>query len=74
MDNKQFQLLYGIVLIAVGIAVFFKIPHVLPKVAELDYFSGATFIIGSSFYLLGGLLLLAGVKKILKNFKNTEDV
>lgn len=66
MNKKQFQILYGIVLIIVGIGVFFKIPYVMPKILEINYFANATLVIEFSFYFLGGLVVLAGVKKIYK--------
>jgi hypothetical protein len=74
MDKKQFQIVYGIVLIAVGIGVFLRIPTVMPKIVTINYFNNATLVIEFTFYLLGGLLVLAGAKKIYKNYKNTGDV
>lgn len=74
MDKKQFQIVYGIVLIAVGIGVFLRIPDVMPKIIAINYFNNATLVVKFSFYLLGGLLILAGAKKIFKNYKNTGDV
>lgn len=74
MSKKQFQIAYGIVLIAVGIGVFFKVPYVIPEVTAIDYFANATLVIEFSFYLLGGLVILAGVKKIFKILNSTGDV
>ncbi len=74
MNTKQFQIVYGIVLIAVGIGVLFKIPYVMPKVVAINYFAGATLIIKLSFYLLGGLIVLAGAMKIFKNLNKSKDI
>jgi uncharacterized membrane protein YqgA involved in biofilm formation len=74
MNKKQFQVVYGIILIFVGIGVFLKVPYVMPKVATINYFVHATLVVEFSFYLLGGLLVLAGAKKIFKNLRNTGDV
>jgi uncharacterized membrane protein YqgA involved in biofilm formation len=74
MDKKKFQLIYGIVLIMVGIAVFFRIPYVMPKVHSINYFAKASLVIEFSFYLLGGLIVLAGAKKIFKFWNSTGDV
>ena len=41
MNKKQFQIVYGIVLIAVGVGVFIKVPYVMPKVTTINYFAGA---------------------------------
>ncbi|MCD4743461.1 MAG: hypothetical protein K8R67_13410 [Desulfobacteraceae bacterium] len=74
MNKNQFQIAYGVVLIAVGIGVFLKIPYVMPKVTAIDYFANATLVIEFSFYLLGGLVILAGVKKIFKILNSIGDV
>ncbi len=74
MNKKQSQILYGIVLIIVGIGVFCKIPVVVPKLAAMDYFVNAVLVIEFSFYLLGGLVVLAGIKKICKYWKNTGEI
>ncbi len=74
MNKKQFQILYGIVLIIVGIGVFFKIPYVMPEIIKINYFANATLVIEFSFYLLGGLVVLAGVKKIYKFINSSGDV
>ncbi len=74
MSTKHFQIIYGIVLIAVGIGVFLKIPYVMPKIVEINYFANATLVIEFSFYFLGGLVVLAGVKKIFKFYKSTGDI
>ena len=74
MNKKQVQIVYGIVLIAVGIGVFLKVPYVMPKVVSINYFTGATLVIEFSFYLLGGLVALAGVKKIFKFMNHTGEI
>lgn len=74
MNKKQFQIAYGIVLIGVGIGVFLKVPYVMPKVTAINYFVNATLVIEFSFYLLGGLVILAGVKKIFKILNTTGDI
>ena len=74
MNKKQFQIVYGIVLVAVGIGVFLKVPYVMPKVVTINYFAGATLVIEFSFYFLGGLVVLAGAKKIFKFMNSTGDI
>ncbi|MCP3898715.1 MAG: hypothetical protein GY707_03160 [Desulfobacteraceae bacterium] len=74
MNKEQFQIVYGILLIAVGLGVFLKIPYAMPKVAAINYFADATLIIKFSFYLLGGLIVLAGAMKIFKNLNKSKDI
>ncbi|MBA3011156.1 MAG: hypothetical protein FP812_13085 [Desulfobacula sp.] len=69
MDKKTFTFYYGLVLIAVGLGVFFRIPQVMPKVAAIEFFSGKLMVIKFCFYVLGGLLVLAGGIRVFKNYK-----
>jgi len=69
MDKKSFTFYYGIVLIAVGLGVFYRIPQVMPRVAAIDFFSEKLFIVKFCFYMLGTLLILAGGIRVFKNYK-----
>ena len=69
MDKKNFQFYYGILLVAVGIGVFYRIPQVMLQVETIDFFKEKLFVVKMSFYLLGGLLILAGGMRIYKNYK-----
>lgn len=69
MDKKTFGFYYGIILIAVGLAVFYRIPQVVLKVETIEFFSRKLFLVRASFYILGGLLILAGGIRIHRNYK-----
>lgn len=69
MDKKNFGFYYGIILIAVGLAVFYRIPQVLLQVETIEFFSRKLFLVRASFYILGGLLILAGGIRIYRNYK-----
>jgi len=69
MDKKNFGFYYGIILIAVGLAVFYRIPQVMLQVETIEFFSRKLFFVRASFYILGGLLILAGGIRIYRNYK-----
>lgn len=69
MDKKKFKFYYGILLVAVGLGVFYRIPQVMLQVETIDFFKEKLFLVRSSFYILGGLLILAGAVRIYKNYK-----
>ncbi len=69
MDKKKFKFYYGILLVAVGLGVFYRIPQVMLQVELIDFFKEKLFLVRSSFYILGGLLILAGAIRIYKNYK-----
>ena len=69
MGKKNWGFYYGIVLIAVGLGVFYRIPQVIPQVETIEFFRQKIFLVKSSFYILGGLLILSGGLRIYKNYK-----
>ncbi|SDT94755.1 hypothetical protein [Desulfobacula phenolica] len=69
MDKKNFKFYYGILLVAVGLGVFYRIPQVMLQVETIEFFKQKLFLVRSSFYILGGLLILAGAVRIYKNYK-----
>ena len=69
MDKKKIDFYYGIVITVVGLAVFYRIPQVMPRVSTIEFFEQKLFIVKACFYILGGLLVLAGGIRIYKNYK-----
>ena len=69
MDKKKFHFYYGIVLLAVGFGVFYRIPQVMPHVETIEFFRQKLGVVKASFYILGAMVIMAGVIKIYKNFK-----
>jgi len=69
MDKKKINFYYGIVIVVVGLSVFYRIPQVMPRVATIDFLAQKLFIVKVCFYILGGLLVLAGSIRIFKNYK-----
>lgn len=64
------QLLWGIILILVGIAVFIRISQVSPQLAEMGqlwWFSRF------GLYLMGVILVGGGIKKVLAYFQAPVD-
>jgi len=69
MDKNKIGFYYGIVLIAVGLGVFYRIPQVILQVETIEFFRQKLFVVRACFYILGGLLILAGSIRIYKNYK-----
>ncbi len=68
MDKKKMGFYYGILLIIVGCAVFYRIPQVMIQVETIEWFSSKLLVIKSCFYLLGIALIAAGGIRIHKNY------
>ncbi len=72
MKERQhtiFQIIWGGILFIAGVGVFFRIPQVMPRLAEIGSFSSATVFIRFCFYLIGCMLIGGGIMKICKNYK-----
>lgn len=71
MDRQKalFHLAWGCILTMVGIAVFFRIPQVMPRIERIESFSSVLGFIRFCFYLLGVLLIGGGAKKIIENYR-----
>jgi len=69
MDKKKINFYYGIVIVVVGLSVFYRIPQVMPRVATIEFLAQKLFIVKACFYILGGLLVLAGGIRIYENYK-----
>lgn len=67
------QLIWGGALILMGVAVFFRIPQVMPKLAEMGQSATTIGFIRVCFYLMGFILVGGGLKKIMGHFKPDED-
>jgi hypothetical protein len=71
--GKNFQLVWGIVLVLAGLGVFYRIPQVMPRVREITYFSGIMPFIYFCFYLMGAILVGGGIKKIVDTCRRRDD-
>lgn len=58
------QIVWGSALLLAGIGVFYRIPAVMQQVVTIEQFAAAPWIVRLSFYLLGIILVVAGIKKI----------
>jgi hypothetical protein len=74
MDRQKalVHIAWGCVLALFGIAVFFRIPQVMPQIERIESFSSVLGFIRFCFYLLGALLIGGGIKKIVVNYRQLE--
>ena len=72
-NRNRFQIVWGALLALAGVGVFFRIPQVMPRIKEIEQFSGkAIYLVYGSFYLLAIMLLIGGIRKIIENVKPPE--
>lgn len=69
MDKRKFHFYYGIILMVVGLGVFYRIPQVMPQIETIEFFSQKRLVVKFSFYILGAMLVTLGALRAYKNYK-----
>jgi len=72
-NKSNIQLIWGIALVLVGIGVFVRVPQVMPELAKIQQFAGATGFIRICFYLMGIILIGGGVKKLIRYIQLRQE-
>ena len=67
--GNNFQLLYGIALILMGIGVFYRTPQIMPELAEIKQFANSLWVIRGCFYFIGIILIGGGIRKVYLHFR-----
>jgi hypothetical protein len=70
MDKTKIRFYYGIILIAVGLGVFYRIPQVIPQLEAIEFFKQKIILVYLCFYILGLFLILAGSIRIYRARKD----
>lgn len=72
-ETIQFQIIWGVLLILAGIGVFYRIPQVMPRLADLEIFTSIIPFIKFCFYLIGIILFGGGIQKVYKNISKIKE-
>ena len=67
-QKSIYQCIWGAALLLMGVAVFFRVPQVMPKIIALDQFAGMGGVIRFCFYFIAVILVGGGGKKIYNNY------
>ena len=73
-SKNNVQIVWGAALILVGVAVFFRIPQVIPQLVKMGQSNTTVLFIRICFYLMGILLVGGGVKKIVQCVRPQDSV
>ena len=71
--KSTFQLIWGILLLLVGVGVFFRIPQVMPEIKKIAHFAPYIIFIYFCFYLMAILLIVGGGKKVYAYLKQSNE-
>jgi len=68
-EQSQFQLIWGLMLAAMGIALLYRIPQVMPRITEIEQFAYIRPFLNFCFYLMACILIAGGCRKIYLHIK-----
>jgi hypothetical protein len=72
-DRKpKLQLVWGVLLVAAGVGLFFRIPQVMPQIRQIEYFAAVLPFIYFCFYFMAVFLIAGGLRKLYLNFKKLK--
>ncbi len=72
-EKILYHTVWGALLVIMGIGVFFRIPQVMPRIEQIEYFSSIIWFVKFSFYLIGMLLIGGGIKKLIHCYHHFTD-
>lgn len=71
-DKSRIQVVWAAALILMGLAVFVRIPQVMPKIAQIRMLADNIVFVKFSLYFLGVLLVWGGAQKLYRNLRKTN--
>jgi hypothetical protein len=72
MDTKKesvVQIVWGVLIAGMGIALFFRIPQIIPQIEASGAFSSDIAFKRICLYLMGSILVCGGIQKIRTQYK-----
>ena len=72
-DSSKLQLVWGCLLTLMGIALIFRIPQIIPKIKQIEFYGPVRYFIYFCLYLIAVILIAQGAKKIFENYKQAKN-
>jgi len=71
MDKGKaiFQAIWGVLLLLMGVLLFFQVPQVMERIAQIEYYASIKWIIRIIVYVIAVILIGGGGRKIFENYK-----
>lgn len=71
MDKNKatLQLIWGVLLTLMGLALFFQVPRVMERIVQIEYYASIKWFIRIIIYVIAVMLVGGGAKKIYDNIK-----
>ena len=69
--NKAiFQIIWGVLLVLMGIALVFRTPFVMERIVQIEYYAQIKWLVRIMLYVTAVMLIAGGSRKLYDNYKN----
>ena len=69
--NKAiFQVIWGVLLILMGIALIFRTPFVMERIVQIEYYARIKWLVRIILYITAVMLIGGGSRKLYDNYRN----
>ena len=69
--NKAiFQVIWGVLLVLMGIALVFRTPFVMERIVQIEYYANIKWFVRIILYITAVMLIGGGSKKIYDNYRS----
>lgn len=74
MDRSKaiFQVVWGVLLLLMGILLFIQVPQVMERITRIEYHRFTNWFIRIIIYVIALLLVGGGARKIYENYKHLK--
>ena len=74
MDKSKaiFQAIWGVLLLLMGVLLFFQVPQVMERIAQIEYYAPIKWIIRIIVYVIAVMLIGGGARKIYEHYKHLK--
>jgi hypothetical protein len=69
-SRAKIQIIWGVALVLAGIGVLYRIPQVVPQLAQIEQFASAIGFIYFCCYFIAVTLIIGGGRKFYQNYKS----
>jgi len=72
-NSVIFQIIWGVLLVLMGIALIFRTPLVMERIVQIEYYAHIQWLIRIILNVIAVMLIAGGSRKIYNNYRNISS-
>jgi hypothetical protein len=69
-NRAIFQIIWGVLLVLMGIALIFRTPFVMERIVQIEYYANIKWLVRIILYITAAMLIAGGSRKLYDNYRN----